>query len=203
MAELTYRTAIARGIAQEMERDSRVVFIGEDIGAAGGVFKTTVGLFEQFGPERVRDTPISAVIPVAHPAADRASAYGLDSIVVDGNDVDAVYEIAVETVGRARRGEGPSLVEALTYRHKGHSRADPGKYRPDEEVAAWMARDPLPHYRARLERLGFPVSVLDEMERRVLAEVDEATEAVRAGSPPDPAALLTDVWANGGSEWRN
>ena len=59
MAELTYRSAIARGIAQEMERDSRVVFIGEDIGAAGGVFKTTVGLFEQFGPDRVRDTPIS------------------------------------------------------------------------------------------------------------------------------------------------
>ncbi len=59
MAELTYRTAIARGIAQEMERDPRVVFIGEDIGAAGGVFKTTVGLFERFGPDRVRDTPIS------------------------------------------------------------------------------------------------------------------------------------------------
>jgi len=59
MAELTYRNAIARGIAQEMARDERVVFIGEDIGAAGGVFKTTVGLFEQFGPDRVRDTPIS------------------------------------------------------------------------------------------------------------------------------------------------
>lgn len=59
MAELTYRAAIARGIAQEMERDQRVVFIGEDVGAAGGVFKTTVGLFEQFGPDRVRDTPIS------------------------------------------------------------------------------------------------------------------------------------------------
>lgn len=59
MAELTYRNAIARGIAQEMERDDRVVFIGEDIGAAGGVFKTTVGLFERFGPDRVRDTPIS------------------------------------------------------------------------------------------------------------------------------------------------
>ncbi|MFH1330759.1 MAG: alpha-ketoacid dehydrogenase subunit beta [Actinomycetota bacterium] len=59
MAELTYRMAIARGIAQEMERDSRVVFIGEDVGAAGGVFKTTVGLFERFGPDRVRDTPIS------------------------------------------------------------------------------------------------------------------------------------------------
>ena len=59
MAELTYRSAIARGIAQEMERDPRVVFIGEDVGAAGGVFKTTVGLFERFGPDRVRDTPIS------------------------------------------------------------------------------------------------------------------------------------------------
>jgi pyruvate/2-oxoglutarate/acetoin dehydrogenase E1 component len=59
MAELTYRAAIARGIGQEMERDPRVVFIGEDIGAAGGVFKTTVGLFERFGPDRVRDTPIS------------------------------------------------------------------------------------------------------------------------------------------------
>ena len=59
MAELTYRAAIARGIGQEMERDPRVVFIGEDIGVAGGVFKTTVGLYERFGPDRVRDTPIS------------------------------------------------------------------------------------------------------------------------------------------------
>ena len=59
MAELTYRDAVARGIAQEMKRDDRVVFLGEDIGKAGGVFKTTVGLYEQFGPLRVRDTPIS------------------------------------------------------------------------------------------------------------------------------------------------
>ena len=59
MAELTYREAVARGIAQEMQRDERVVFLGEDVGKAGGVFKTTVGLYEQFGPRRVRDTPIS------------------------------------------------------------------------------------------------------------------------------------------------
>ena len=59
MAELTFRDAVAAGIAQEMERDERVVFLGEDIGAAGGVFKATVGLFEKFGPKRVRDTPIS------------------------------------------------------------------------------------------------------------------------------------------------
>jgi acetoin:2,6-dichlorophenolindophenol oxidoreductase subunit beta len=59
MAELTYREAVARGIAQEMQRDNRVVFIGEDVAKAGGVFKATVGLYEQFGPRRVRDTPIS------------------------------------------------------------------------------------------------------------------------------------------------
>jgi TPP-dependent pyruvate/acetoin dehydrogenase alpha subunit len=148
-------------------------------------------------------TAISAVIPVEHPAADRACSYGLERIIVDGNDADAVYEVAVRTVERARRGEGPSLVEALTYRHKGHSRADPGKYRPDEEVAAWMARDPVDIYRARLESLGFPREVIEEIERLALAEVDEATAQVRAAQPPDPHTLLTDLWANGGSEWRN
>jgi acetoin:2,6-dichlorophenolindophenol oxidoreductase subunit beta len=71
MAELTYRDAVAAGIAQEMERDERVVFLGEDIGAAGGVFKATVGLYERFGPRRVRDTPISeqAIIGAAMGAA--------------------------------------------------------------------------------------------------------------------------------------
>jgi len=71
VAELTYREAVAAGIAQEMERDARVVFLGEDVAAAGGVFKTTVGLLERFGPERVRDTPISeqAIVGAAMGAA--------------------------------------------------------------------------------------------------------------------------------------
>ena len=71
MAELTYRAAVAAGIAQEMERDPNVVLIGEDIGAAGGVFKLTEGLFDRFGPERVRDTPISeqAIVGAAMGAA--------------------------------------------------------------------------------------------------------------------------------------
>ena len=71
MAELTYREAVAAGIAQEMERDETVVFLGEDIAKAGGVFKTTVGLYEKFGPDRVRDTPISeqAILGAAMGAA--------------------------------------------------------------------------------------------------------------------------------------
>ena len=67
-------------------------------------------------------TPIGSVTAVEHPAADRASAYGLEPIVVDGNDPDAVFEVAVRAIGRARAGEGPSMIEAQTYRHGGHSR---------------------------------------------------------------------------------
>ena len=88
-------------------------------------------------------TPIGDVTAVEHPAADRASAYGLEPILIDGNDADVVHATAVRTVARARSGDGPSLVEAVTYRHGGHSRADPGKYRPDEEVAEWLRRDPI------------------------------------------------------------
>src|SRR5258707_7968557 len=95
-------------------------------------------------------TPISAVTAVEHPAADRAAAYGLRSIIVDGNDADAVYAVTMSVLERARAGEGPSLIEAKTYRHSGHSRADPGKYRPAAEVEAWPLRDPLIMYRERL-----------------------------------------------------
>ena len=79
-------------------------------------------------------TPIGAVTAVKHPAADRASAYGLEPIVVDGNDADEVYLTAVKHMNRARKGGGPALIEAMTYRHSGHSRADPAKYRPEGEL---------------------------------------------------------------------
>lgn len=148
-------------------------------------------------------TPISDVIAVEHPAADRASAYGLDRIVIDGNDVDAVYETALVSYDRARKGDGPSLIEALTYRHKGHSRADPGKYRPDEEVAEWLEKDPIDMYRARLESQGVTKDILDAIESVAHAEVDAATAAARSAPPPDADDLMTDLWADGGAAWRN
>src|SRR5207253_10473226 len=99
-------------------------------------------------------TPIRSVTAVEHPAADRASAYGLESNLVDGNDADAMYAIARRTIDRARAGAGPSLVEALTYRHGGHSRADPAKYRPETEVREWIAPHPVTRYRQRLLEAG-------------------------------------------------
>ncbi len=148
-------------------------------------------------------TPIGAVTAVARPAADRASAYGLEPIVVDGNDVEAVHEVAATTIERARAGEGPSLVEAVTYRHGGHSRADPGTYRPDDEVAAWKARDPIPAYRARLEASGVDAAALDAIDEETREKV--AAAEAEARSAPEPAAdvLETQVWADGGARWRN
>lgn len=148
-------------------------------------------------------TPISSVTAVPNPAADRAAAYGLDSIIVDGNDVDAVYRTALTALQRARSGQGPSLIEAQTYRHHGHSRADPGKYRPDDEVEAWMSKDPLILYRARLENLGFAGSDLDRLEDAARAEIDAATSAAKASPAPGESVLMTDLWADGGATWRN
>ena len=148
-------------------------------------------------------TAIGDVTAVEHPAADRASAYGLESIIVDGNDPDAVYEVATVAIERARAGEGPSLIEAKTYRHGGHSRADPGQYRPDEEVAAWLERDPMPTYRARLVEDGLEEAALAEIEAQAQADVDAATAAARAAPPPDLQAAYTNLWADGGSSWRN
>jgi pyruvate dehydrogenase E1 component alpha subunit len=150
--------------------------------------------------EYTRTTEVTAV---ANPAADRASAYGLESIIVDGNDADEVYAVTATCIARARAGEGPSMIEAKTYRHGGHSRADPGKYRPDEEVAEWLAKDPIPRYHQRLLGEGASEAQLVEIEREVNEAVDVATEEAKAGAVPGEDLLMKDVWANGGAEWRN
>ncbi len=148
-------------------------------------------------------TPSGQVTAVEHPAADRAAAYGLEPMVVDGNDVDEVHDTAVRLVDRARGGGGPALVEAKTYRHGGHSRADPGKYRPEDEVKEWLARDPIPAYRERLLASGVDAETVDRIDSEALETVDRATEEAKAGPFPDPGALQTQLWADGGSAWRS
>ena len=148
-------------------------------------------------------TPIAGVTAVAHPAADRAAAYGLEPWIVDGNDVDACYAAALSAYERARRGDGPSLIEAKTYRHGGHSRADAATYRPKEEVAEWLQRDPIETYRARLRELGVAQERIDAVDAAALAAVERATDDAKSGAVPPAASLLTNVWADGGAEWRN
>ena len=148
-------------------------------------------------------TAIDEVTAVEHPAADRASAYGLESLIVDGNDPDAVFTLASKVIERARQGQGPSLVEAKTYRHGGHSRADPGEYRPDEEVSEWLSRDPLETYPQRLSEDGVDPDALQRIVDEVEQEVEEATEAAKAAPTPSSDKIMTDVWADGGAAWRN
>jgi pyruvate dehydrogenase E1 component alpha subunit len=147
-------------------------------------------------------TPISQVTSVPRPAADRAGSYGLAPVAIDGNDADVVCEAAQEAVARARSGEGPSLIEALTYRHGGHSRADPGKYRPEAEVAEWLAKDPIPRYRERLLGDGVEVSLLDRVDAAARAEVVQAREEAKAAPLADPGEVERQVFADGGAAWR-
>ena len=147
-------------------------------------------------------TPIAAVTAATNPAADRAPAYGIPAEVIDGNDVVAVQEAATRAVIQARDGQGPSVLEAQTYRHYGHSRADPAKYRPAEEVERWLKHDPLDVARARLEALGVEPAAIVRVDDEAAAEVAAAVDAAKNAPDPDPAEAFTDVWADGGAAWR-
>jgi len=148
-------------------------------------------------------TPIADVTAVEHPAADRAASYGLERIVIDGNDADVVFRTAQAALTKAREGGGPSLIECMTYRHSGHSRADPGKYRPPGELEDWLKRDPLIIYRQRLQEFGISDEKIGAITAESKRKVEAATAACKA-SPPAPIELLTaDVYADGGWAWRN
>jgi TPP-dependent pyruvate/acetoin dehydrogenase alpha subunit len=148
-------------------------------------------------------TPIGDVTAVEHPAADRASAYGLPRIVLDGNDADVVYRAAAAAYEKARAGGGPSLIECMTYRYSGHSRADPAKYRPEGELEKWKERDPIKIYRDRLQQFGIADEAIVGIETDVRRMVDEATEKCKAAPMPPLDLLATDVYADGGFAWRN
>jgi pyruvate dehydrogenase E1 component alpha subunit len=148
-------------------------------------------------------TPIGEVTAVEHPAADRAASYGLERIVIDGNDADTVFRAARTAYQKARAGGGPSLIECITYRHSGHSRADPAKYRPEGELEKWKERDPIRIYRARLQQFGVDGNVIARIEADAKRRVDEATEKCKAAPAPPLDILTTDVYADGGFSWRN
>src|SRR5207248_1085660 len=115
----------------------------------------------------------------------------------------AACRAARTAYAKARAGGGPSLIECITYRHSGHSRADPAKYRPEGELEKWKERDPIKIYRERLKQFGIDESVIAQIETDVKRRVDEATEKCKAAPPPPLELLATDVYADGGFAWRN
>lgn len=126
--------------------------------------------------------------------AERGTSYGMPGIRVDGNDVVAVLDAARSAVRRARDGQGPTLLEAMTYRQSGHSRADPATYRPEGELDAWLARDPLILAEHRARALGVDQAEIDAVRDRAATAVRAAAERALSWKDPAPEARFDDVW---------
>jgi pyruvate dehydrogenase E1 component alpha subunit len=127
--------------------------------------------------------------------ADRASAYGIPGVAVDGNNVLAVYEAAREAVDRARKGEGPTLIECKTYRHKGHSRFDPATYRSKEEVEEWMKRDPIAQFKAKIfEMRALTKEETNKIEQEVTTAIEDAVKFATESPQPAPEEALENVF---------
>jgi pyruvate dehydrogenase E1 component alpha subunit len=128
--------------------------------------------------------------------SDRAAAYGMLGTSIDGNDVLAVYRAAAAAVDSARAGKGPTLIECKTYRHKGHSRVDPARYRSKEEVQQWLAKDPIRRLEKRLlQDRVMSEDELKEIQKEVGAEIEKAVEFATRGPYPEPDEALEDVYA--------
>jgi pyruvate dehydrogenase E1 component alpha subunit len=127
--------------------------------------------------------------------ADRAAAYDMPGVVVDGNDVVAVYEAAFEAVKRAREGSGPSLIECKTYRHRGHFEGDPCVYRDEDELQEWKAKDPIPRFEKKLlEMMVLTEDKIGEIKNSIAKELDEAVSFAEESAFPDPSEITEDVY---------
>ncbi len=139
-------------------------------------------------------TPVSMVVKTAT-VAERARAYGIPAETIDGNDVLAVYQATQHAADRARRGEGPTLIECLTYRQCGHSRSDPRTYRTKDEEAAWKLKDPIDTFSAWLRQTQTgAVDELAAIQTEVTAVIQESIDFAEASPLPDPADIYEDVF---------
>ena len=145
-------------------------------------------------------TSYKSSVAVEH-ISDRAPAYNMPGVLVDGQDVIAMYEAMSEAVRRARAGEGPTLIEGLTYRYEEHSlglgRVRRGEYRTEDEINDWRKRDPIVIHTERLVSQGIATQEeCDALSDEVLKEVEEALEFARNSPFPGPEELFEDMWAN-------
>lgn len=149
-------------------------------------------------------TRIQLSTPIEH-LADRAASYGMPGIIVDGQDIDTVADAVGEAVDRARRSDGPTLLEVKTYRYSGHSRSDPAAYRPPGELDTWKARDPIDILAGRLVEEGMiAADGLPALKERVADAVERATAEALAAPAPELAEIHAHIDANshgGDARW--
>jgi acetoin:2,6-dichlorophenolindophenol oxidoreductase subunit alpha len=193
------------GLASLLARDGRVTVVNFGDGATNiGAFHEAMNLASLWKLPVVfvcqnngyaEHTPLAEGTAVAV-IADRAASYTMPGISVNGNDATAMFAAATEAIERARRGDGPTLIDAKTYRFGGHAMNDQMKYMPEAEYAAALAADPVPALRAWIISTGLAgeneVTVIDH---EIRAELDAAVEAALAAPEPALSELLTDVYA--------
>ena len=127
--------------------------------------------------------------------SDRAKGYGIPGITVDGNDVYAIYDAAAKAIKRAREGKGPTLIECKTYRWRGHWTGDPEVYRTREDVKAWMEKGPIKRMKAKmLEDKVATKAELEAIEKKAMADVEEAAEFALNSPEPDPKTVMDNVY---------
>jgi len=197
--------AVGAGLSAKLRKTSQVVacFFGE--GASNqGTFHESINMASVWALPVVfvcennlyaMGTRQSRIMSVQN-VADRAAAYGIPGVMVDGNDVLVVYEAARKAVERARAGKGPTLIECKTYRHKGHSRVDSGKYRPKEEVEEWLGKDPVKRFRQAMLGNGILTQTeLEHVEKEVADEVADAVKFALDSPYPEGKEALENVYA--------
>ncbi len=128
--------------------------------------------------------------------SDRAASYGMPGVTVDGNDVHAVYQAVRDAAERARGGEGPTLIENLTYRWRGHSRSDANRYRTKEEIEAWKEKCPIKRFKTLLIEVGvLSQEEVDQIEKDAYAVIDASVEFSESSPDPDLATIEEGVYA--------
>jgi pyruvate dehydrogenase E1 component alpha subunit len=195
--------AVGAALASRLEGSDRVVltFFGE--GATNqGVFHEALNLAAVWAApciffcENNQYAEMTAFADTARvPVAQRGASHDIPGVIVDGNDVEAVYRVTADAVARARRGGGPTLIDAQTYRFSGHMYGDPGAYRPPGEMDVWRQRDPLALARHRLLSHGVLESEISALEAAAEAVVDDAVAFARESSDPMPQEVTAGIYA--------
>jgi pyruvate/2-oxoglutarate/acetoin dehydrogenase E1 component/TPP-dependent pyruvate/acetoin dehydrogenase alpha subunit len=197
--------AVGAGLAQKLQGTDSVVlcFFGDGASNTGN-FHEAINMASEWdlpvifvveNNKYAMSTPFVKASKLEH-VADRACAYGIPGVIVDGMDVLKVRKAVSEAVARARKGEGPSIVECETYRYYGHSHSDPRMYRTREEEAEYKAKDPIKRLSSELEEIGMAKEAeIETMDETVDAKLDTAMEYSTASEPPSADLLMTDVFA--------
>jgi 2-oxoisovalerate dehydrogenase E1 component alpha subunit len=201
--QLLHAAGVALASKQRKEDAVTAAFFGEGAASQGDTHEAMnfAGVHKLAVVFVCENNGYAISVPQSHQmaiknVADRAAGYGFPGVVVDGNDVLACYEVARQAVERARRGEGPSLIEVKTYRFTAHSSDDDDKrYREAEEVAIWRQKDPIQKYAAYLRDVGILRDPVEAgITERVNQQVDDATDYAEQAPDPTAADLMTFVY---------